>query len=64
MPHIKVEITKAQKDFLDRKKQEIAQQERLGGRERRVTTNTVIQGMLDLWMTLEKKELEIDAQVD
>jgi hypothetical protein len=58
MPTLKAEITRPQKDFFDRKKKEIKRQERLAGREKEVTNDTLVQGLIDLWMHSEKEGLK------
>tara|TARA_Y100000310_G_scaffold135126_1_gene133987 strand:+ start:689 stop:877 length:189 start_codon:yes stop_codon:yes gene_type:complete len=56
MPTLKGEITPGQKDFWDRKKDEIKRQQRLAGSEEKVTNDTMLQGLIDLWMKLEERE--------
>tara|TARA_Y100000034_G_scaffold130589_3_gene189395 strand:+ start:225 stop:407 length:183 start_codon:yes stop_codon:yes gene_type:complete len=56
MPEVKATITHGQKDFLERKKGEIRIQQRLAGKEKRVTNSTVIQALLDMWMRMEDRE--------
>lgn len=61
MPTINgMEVSPAQKDFWERKKAEVKQQQRLTGRESRVTNETMLQGLIDLWMKLEEKEVMDD----
>jgi len=43
-------------DFWKRKKAEIKRQQRLAGKEDRVTNDSMLQGLIDLWMKLEQKE--------
>jgi hypothetical protein len=51
----RLEVTPEQKEFWDRKKEEIRAQARLRGERSRVTSSTMIQGIIDLWMKLEEK---------
>ena len=56
MPILRAEITQAQMDFWTRKKEEIKMQQRMAGRESAVTNDSMLQGLIDLWMRLEKKD--------
>ncbi len=56
MPTLKAEILPGQKDFWDRKKEEIKRQQRLAGKEGRVTNDTMLQGLIDMWMKMEQRE--------
>ena len=56
MPILKGDITKAQMDFWARKKEDIKRQQRLAGKESRVTNDTMLQGLVDMWMRLERRD--------
>ena len=51
---ITVRLTAGQSAFLERKKAELARHLELKGREAEISNSTVIQGLVDFWMTLEE----------
>lgn len=56
MPILKGDVTKVQMDFWARKKEDIKRQQRLAGKESRVTNDTMLQGLVDMWMQLERRD--------
>jgi hypothetical protein len=58
MATLKVKISQDKMDFWNRKKEEIKRQHALAGREDKVTNDTMMEGLLDLWMKLEEQEVK------
>jgi hypothetical protein len=56
MPTLRGDVLPGQKDFWNRKKEEIKRQQRLAGKEDRVTNDTMLQGLIDFWMKMEQRE--------
>ena len=63
MPTLKGEILPGQADFWNRKKAEIKRQQRLAGKEGRVTNDTMLQGLIDMWMRMEQRD-QVDGGRD
>ena len=55
LKEIRGKVKRRHYDFWLRKKEEIRQQQRLAGMEDRVTNDTMLQGLIDLWMRLEER---------
>lgn len=53
---ITVRLNPGQAAFLERKKAELARHPELKGREDAISNSTILQGLIDLWMTLEDEK--------
>ena len=57
MPTLRAKISKEKMDFWSRKKDEIRRQHQLAGREEKVTNDSMMEGLIDMWMKLEEQEV-------